>query len=520
MIRHRPLLTWTLGFVAGIGLWAVGWHSTLFVIVLAVCGLALLVLDKTNWVFAAVGLACLGAAAGATRLASFQAVPATDISRWTSGIAPIHIIGTVISDTQDRNGRIAFTLQAEHIHTARRDAPATGNVSVTVMPDAASSHPLDYGDRVALDGRLEVPPDPTNPGSFSWRDYLARRAVYCELRVKRQDGVQRLGASALNPYMRLAWHVRRRLLAAVRAGLPATEAAVLSGILLGKRSDLPPALTADFIHTGTVHILASAGLHVGIVAWWLFFLMERATLPRKWSAVAIILTLWLYSLMAGGRPSVTRAVIMATFYFGAILFEREPDLPTTVAASALFILALQPSALLEVGFQLSFLTVMTIIVLMPLWERFWQPRLEEWIPTPRPRRAAYWILEMLGLSLFAQIGATPIVASAYNEVSLIGFFANALVVPCLFVVIPLGFLGAMLGSLLPVLGHIVLAPVGKLITFIAWAVRSFGESSWAYRAMETPSPTWIVCYYMLLMGIASHWAGKMRQTTQSTPAQP
>ena len=60
---------------------------------------------------------------------------------------------------------------------------------------------------------------------------------------------------------------------------------------------------ADFVHTGTVHILATAGLHVGIVAFWLFWLCRRLTLPRKWSAGLIILTLWLYDLMAGGRPA-------------------------------------------------------------------------------------------------------------------------------------------------------------------------------------------------------------------------
>lgn len=518
MIRHRPLLTWTLAFIFGVGLWAAGWHSLGLAGALAVIGIVLMLLRRRNWVWATVGMALVGAAAGAIRLASYQAVPLTDVSHWIGGVAPVHVVGTVISDTQERHGRLTFTLRAEHIRTAQRDAPVTGDIYVALMPNAASAHPLDYGDRVALDGRLDVPPDATNPGAFSWRDYLDRHAIYCELRVKRPDAARRLGASALNPYMRLAWHVRRRLLAVAHADLPPMQAAVLSGILLGKRTDLPPDLTADFVHTGTVHILASAGLHVGIVAWWLFFVFQRVTLHRKWSAVAIIGSLWLYSLMAGGRPSVTRAVVMATFYFGAMLFEREPDLPTTLAAAALFILALQPTALLEAGFQLSFLTVMTIVVLMPLWERFWQPRLEEWISAPVLRRAAYWTLEMLGLSIFAQIGAAPIVASAYNEVSLIGVIANALVVPCLFVVIPLGFLGAMIGSLSPLLGHIALAPVGKLLVFIAWVVRSCGESPWAYRAMETPSPLWIVCYYLMLAGIASIRAGAAKQADQSAPA--
>lgn len=501
MIRHRPLLVWTLAFIAGIVVWAAGTHSFLVVGLCAVPGLALL-LNGRHGRLISLGIVLTGIAAGALWLARFQTVPAADVSHWSGGVAPVHLTGTVISDPEERYGRVTLFLRAERVATARHAAPVTGEVYVALMPNAADGQTLDYGDRVALDGHLEVPPDTTNPGAFSWRDYLARRAVYCQLRVKRPDAVQRLGGSTLNPYMRLAWNVRRHTLGAIRDALPPVQAAVLSGILLGRRTELPPDLMADFVHTGTVHILASAGLHVGIVAFWLFWLCQKLTLPRKLSAVFIILSLVLYSLMAGGRPSVTRAVVMAVFYFGAMIFEREPDLPTTLAAAALYILLFQPTALLESGFQLSFLTVLTLAVLMPVWEQFWKPRLESWIAQPRLRKAAYWTLEMVGLSLFAQIGSAPIVASNYNEVSLIGFVANVLVVPTLFFLIPLGFLGAMLWNLWPLLGHGLFSLTGGLLTFVVWVVRGCGESAWAYRAMPTPSPFWIVCYYLLILSLA------------------
>ena len=138
-----------------------------------------------------------------------------------------------------------------------------------------------------LTGLLTTPKAATNPGAFSWRDYLARRAVYGELRVKRPGAAVVLGGGSPNC-------VRKLGLAGAEAGdlepssssLPTTEAAVLSGILIGRRSDLPPGLLADFVHTGTVHILASAGLHVGIFAFWLERLLQKLTLPRKMQATA------------------------------------------------------------------------------------------------------------------------------------------------------------------------------------------------------------------------------------------
>ena len=252
-----------------------------------------------------------------------------------------------------------------------------------------------------------------------------------------------------------------------------------------------------------MHILASAGLHVGVVAFWTLFLCERLTLPRKASAGIIIGTLWLYALMAGGRPSVTRAVVMATLYFGAILFEREPDGPTTLAAAALLILLFQPTALFESGFQLSFLTVLTLTLGMPAWQAWWRPRIEGRVARPLPRKVVWWVVEMAGLSLLAQVGAAPVVAADYNEVSLSGFLANALVVPTLFAVIPLGFLGAGLWGLGHALGGALLALAGLGLRYVTAMVRLFGESAWASRAVTTPSPALIALYYGLIFGLGA-----------------
>ena len=438
------------------------------------------------------------------RLAAFQGVPQSDVSRLAGRVAPASVTGTVVSDPeQRRGGRVTLVLRAERVRRYDGVVPVTGETYVTLTQDAQTpGDTLDYGDRVTLDGRLEAPAGATNPGAFSWRDYLARRGVYCELRVKRPGAVEKLGGSALNPFLRLAWTVRRGVLAAVHAALPATQAAVLSGILLGRRTELPPDLMADFVHTGTVHILASAGLHVGVVAFWVLFLCERLTLPRKASAGIIIGTLWLYALMAGGRPSVTRAVVMATLYFGAILFEREPDLPTTLAAAALLILIVQPTALLEAGFQLSFLTVLTLAVGMPVWQAWWKPRVAR-VTRPIPRKIVWWAVEMAGLSLLAQIGAAPVVANDYNEVSLSGFCANAMVVPMLFGLIPLGFLGAALWGLGHALGGALLALTGLGLRYVTTVVRLFGESAWASRAVVTPSPMLIGLYYGIVFGVAA-----------------
>ena len=426
---------------------------------------------------------------------------------------PVTVTGTVLGDPEARRGgRLTFFLRAETLTAKRRTEAVTGDVSVGLGPDAARGVSLDYGDRVQFEGTLETPRAATNPGAFSWRDYLARRGIYCQLRVKRPGAVVLQGASRLNPFVHLAWRIRRRMLAALHASLPPVQAAVLGGILIGHRTDLPPDLMADFVHTGTVHILASAGLHVGIVAFWLEWLCRKVTAPRKWGAVFTIAALWLYALMAGGRPSVTRAVLMATIYFGALLFEREPDLPTSFGAVALTILLIQPTALLEPGFQMSFLTILTLALAMPVWDSFWRPRLTAPLKRPLFRKAALRAVELAGLSFFAQLGSVPIVASNYNEISLTGWLANLLVVPTLFLLIPLGFAGALLWGAWHGAGACLLSAAGWGIARVVSVVRVFGESPWAYRSVATPPAPLLLCFYLAVYGginaLAQHFATK------------
>ena len=326
-----------------------------------------------------------------------------------------------------------------------------------------------------------------------------------------------LDGGSPNPFLRLAWQVRKAALRAVDGSLPGTDAAVLSGILIGRRVDLPPGLLADFVHTGTVHILASAGLHVGILAFWLEKLGQKLTLPRKAQSVLLIAALLLYALVCGGRPAVVRAVLMATLYFGAALFERESDGPTAVGAAALVILAIQPTALLEPGFQLSFLTIGTLAVTMPVWNGFWHPRLSE-IQPGWLCKSAEWAIDGFGLSLLAQLGALPVMAAAYSEVSLTAWAANALVVPLLFLLIPVGFAGIGLWTISHALGALVLVAAGGGVRVIARVVTTLGELPGSYFALPPPPMPLILLFYALVYGGTDYAAQRVLGRQTDAPA--
>lgn len=307
------------------------------------------------------------------------------------------------------------------------------------------------------------------------------------------------------------------MLRTIEASLPPTQAALLEGILIGQRAGLPPDLAADFVHTGTVHILASAGLHVGIIAASLWLLFNSLTLHRKASAATLIGLLWVYVFLSGERPSVTRAVLMATIYFGALLFEREPDLPTTLAASAFAMLAVSPSSLFESGFLLSFATVITLAMIMPVWDAWLRPRIDA-LPLARPwRRLLLRAAELVGVTVFSQIGALPVVASAYNEMSLSGFAANVLVVPLLFLIIPLGITGVTLGIVWRPLSAVFFAGASPLLGWTVDIVRAFGESSTGFTATPPPDPVAVACYYAAVAGLSWYFAKRLPKPSPTSP---
>lgn len=512
-IRHRPLLCGVVGFVLGIGVWGMGAHSFLLAFAGALVGLGLLLTARPALGLA--GLVLAGMALGALRLALFQTRTPTDVSRWADSAGSVLITGLVDSDPDVRLGRTSFTLRAERIQSRGQVQAATGQCIVN-LPGTIQS--LDYGERVTLDGLLETPPRATNPGAFSWREALARRGIYAVLHVRRPQAVQMLGPAASNPVLRLAWHVRHYVLRGIRGGLPPEQAAVLGGILIGQRTDLPPDLLSDFVRTGTVHLLASAGLHVGIIALCLLWIGRHATLPHKVSALLLMGTLGMYALVCGGRPGAVRAVVVAVVFLGAGLCERLPDGPTTLGAAAGLILFLQPTALWESGFQLSFLVVLTLVVGMPLWSAFWHPCLERRFTRPLFRKAAVWALDLCGLSILAQIGALPIVARDFNLVSLVGVPANLLAVPALFWVIPLGFAGALLWPLLPGVGAALLWLCHFGLAWIVHTVQMCAAPPWAAIVVSSPTTGLIVAYYLVLAMCALALRRSLLPREQFAPA--
>ncbi|MBU4141018.1 MAG: DNA internalization-related competence protein ComEC/Rec2, partial [Candidatus Omnitrophica bacterium] len=199
-------------------------------------------------------------------------------------------------------------------------------------------------------------------------------------------------------------------------------------ILLGERAALSQDTKGLFVNTGTIHILAISGLHIGLIALILVALFRFLRLPRKAVFILTIFLLICYAFLSGARPSVVRATVMAVIVLFGFLINRETKIYNSLGLAALLILIVRPHYLFDAGFQLSFLSVISIIYLTPKIEKLF----------PARNRCFLYLIRAFSVSLAAWIGIAPLVAFHFNIVTPVAVLANLVVIPCLFLIVSVG----------------------------------------------------------------------------------
>jgi competence protein ComEC len=318
----------------------------------------------------------------------------------------------------------------------------------------------EFGDELKLFGIAEVIAPPRNPGEFDMRSYLARHDVRRMLFVRYSEEGTLIGHGGGNPILRLAQKSRAWMQNAICKGLENTPEVqnFLGGIVLGLRHQTPEDIEEPFQQTGTLHLFAVAGLHVGIVAVLLWMLAMVARLSRKWAAALIIPLLLFYAAVTGLHVSSIRAAVMSSILLGGLFFERKVFVLNSLAAAAFFLLCWNTNELFSTGFQLSFAVVGAIILFADTFAEF----LQRWTaPDPflprsllrGPRHSMHatfeWLCRGTGVSLAAWIGSLPLVLWYFYIVTPISLVANLIVVPIAFFILAIALLSLVSTPILP-----------------------------------------------------------------------
>jgi len=269
----------------------------------------------------------------------------------------------------------------------------------------------------------------------------------------------------------------------------------ISGIVLGLRHQTPEDIEEPFQQTGTLHLFAVAGLHVGIVARLLWILAIVAQLSRKWATALIIPLLLFYSAATGLHVSSIRAAVMSSILLGGFFFQRKAFVLNSLAAAAFFLLCWNTNEFFSTGFQLSFAVVGGIILLAdPLFRSLRRlgaadPFLPRGLLSGQRRVLAIgweWICRGGSVSLAAWLGSLPLILWYFHLVTPISLFANLIVVPIAFFILAIALLSILTAPLLPWLSIVFNNANWSLARLVLALVHWFAQLSAGHYYVEHP----------------------------------
>ena len=391
-----------------------------------------------------------------------------------------------------------FAVRLVEIRNGTNWERATGRVSVRL-----EGHALGYavGDTVEVFGSLSRLPAPMNPGERDWRAQERNRRTVCRLNISHPDCMTRTKSS----------HSVFGLLGSVRvAGLEALDRFVgparspLAGaLLLGARDRLDRDRVEQFFQTGTIHLLAISGLHIGILAWGFFFLAKR-TAARQYLLLGLMLGAVLYCHLTGVRPSVLRAVVLVQVICISWLWRRDVCAFNALSAAAILVLVHRPGSLFLPGAQLSFLAVAVLIWLSENYEERVVEPLDRLVSQTRPayQRALAAIggkakqLSLAGCAIW--LLTLPLVMHWFHLCSPIGLLLNVfLAVP-----ITLGLLSGFAVLLSNKIAWPVAAMGGWFCDLNLAVVESIVQFSHGLPAaffwLAGPNSAWCSVFYLVL----------------------
>jgi competence protein ComEC len=413
---------------------------------------------------------------------------------------PVTLRGVVIQRLWASGERVGVVLEAG----SRLKPP--GWVPEPNRFGLAAPAPLRVGDEIQVNGLLRRPLPATNPGGRSPRlEWLSRGVRY--LVAVRPSGVTHVGRRRPKPWEALGRRLREKIVEVNRQTLPPRAALLANSFLIGDEDSPDEPLASEvervFRDSGMIHLLVVSGTQVSLLLFLFIWVGWRFYSVRCLAWTAGLLALGVYHLVTGGDASVSRAAVMGVVFIAALMLNREPDGENCLGIAALILLLVNPLTVLDVGAQLSFAAVWSIIRLQPPLRRALGPAGLPEGTVPEKQTAACRVhgalAVILAASLAAHLAVAPILALHFQRASWTGILANVVV----------AVLAA--GCLFLVLAHVLLAVMGLPILAPLAAFALEGLHGWAWffslpplgAADVFPTPIWLLPACLALIAVPS-----------------
>ncbi|AWH84953.1 hypothetical protein HYN59_07360 [Flavobacterium album] len=371
----------------------------------------------------------------------------------------IPVLKTVVSERLKPN---AYSEKYYFDVLSANGKPATGKLLVTVPKDSLGRL-LHAGDAFIIADELQPIPAAMNPGQFDYAAYMAKQGVFHQVRLK--DNFVKAGQ--IDSFDAYVGQLRETLIHSFDIHNYSAETRnVINALLLGQRQDMDQETSDNYTNAGVLHILAISGLHFSMLFLILTTLFKPLNRLRRkgelLQLIVILALLWGFAFITGLSASVVRSVVMFSFIMIGQYHTRNANIYNSIAVSMLVLLLAKPMFLFDVGFQLSYVAMFSIVWLQPIYKK--------------TGRSGYLIInyaiDTVLISLAAQIGVLPLSLYYFHQFPLLFLLANLVVIPLSNVVLVTGLIVLLLNFIAPPVAIIVGSVLEWLIvamnSFIAW----------------------------------------------------
>lgn len=290
-----------------------------------------------------------------------------------------------------------------------------------------------------ISSTLKAIPPPLNPNVFDYKTYMEQQEIYHSTTLNSNQNITAIGT--INNLSQYGSHLRvivnKRL---DNSNLNKDSKAIIQAMLLGQRQNIDRKVYSNYINSGAVHLLAVSGLHVGIITLilgWLLSPFKYLKYGATFSKVTIIILIWFYAITTGASVSVCRAATMFSFLILGTLLKRPTKPINNLAVSALVLLIVKPNFIYDVGFQLSYLAVLGILIIHPILNKVIHPK----------NKLVSYFWSLITVSLGAQIGVFPLTIFYFKQFPILFLVTNIMLLPVISVFIGLSLLTIILSGM-------------------------------------------------------------------------
>lgn len=403
--------------------------------------------------------------------------------------------GTLYRSPSPGLDRDYLYLRVEKIVYGNKDERARGNLRISVphSTEFPSRRDLTTGDFLKVSAQLVPLRDYKNFEEPFSKQYLKNQLLHNLAATKSPLLIERVKTN--RAYFLLRWisilrqkcqkRIEQNFVSAQAPQQMSLEGAVFEALILGERGRMDPAATLSLQKTGLFHLFALSGGHIAIIFFLLFTLLKYLRVPTRLSYILLIVLLIFYSLLVEGRASFLRATIMSVAFLLGKLFWKDVHLLNTISLSLFFLLLLNPFQLFDLGFQLTYAATLGIILFMP--------KLMKLLP-----RLPLKISETFAMSLTAQAGVFPLIASSFHRIIFSGLALNMIGIPLVGLIMAVGYVFLPVAFLWGALAKLTALVIAFLIKVFMLSTHLLDGLHFLSYRIPTP-PTFVVVGYFLFL---------------------